>query len=124
MPEQWVGLAEAIRALREELTTAIETAKGEVLRFGLGPVEMEFLLEVKKDAGGQAGVRFGVISLGAKGRDVVGIDASSEVVLDTERRTGQSPLMSDRSSFAGVATVRLWGSGCRCLSCSSIKLLS
>jgi len=47
MPEQWVGLAEAIRALREELTTAIETAKGEVLRFGLGPVEMEFLLEVK-----------------------------------------------------------------------------
>jgi hypothetical protein len=91
MPEQWVGLAEAIRALREELTTAIETAKGEVLRFGLGPVEMEFLLEVKKDAGGQAGVRFGVISLGAKGRDVVGIDASSEVVLDTERRTGAVP---------------------------------
>jgi len=32
-----------------------------------------------------------VISLGAKGRDVVGIDASSEVVLDTERRTGAVP---------------------------------
>jgi NTP-dependent ternary system trypsin peptidase co-occuring protein len=65
-----------------------------VLRFELGPVGMEFLLEVKKDVGGQAGVKFGVISVG-QGQHIFGIDASSEVVLDAKRRTRAVPLMSD-----------------------------
>jgi len=37
------------------------------LRFGLGPVEMEFLLEVTREGGGEAGVRFGLVTIGAKG---------------------------------------------------------
>ena len=95
MAEQWVGLAEAIRALREELTTAIKTAEGEVLRFELGPVEMEFLLEVKKDAGGQAGVRFGVISLGGKANMASGSTHRVKLSLTPKDALGQSPLMSD-----------------------------
>jgi hypothetical protein len=42
MAEQWVSLAEAIRALREELTTAITATADVVLRFELRPVEMGF----------------------------------------------------------------------------------
>lgn len=95
MAEQWVGLAEAIRALREELTTAIKTGKDEVLRFELGPVEMEFLLEVKKDAGADAGVRFGVISLGGKAGMSSGSTHRVKLSLTPKDTRGQSPLMSD-----------------------------
>jgi hypothetical protein len=95
MAEQWVGLAEAIRALRQELTTAINTAKDEVLRFELGPVEMEFLLEVKKDAGGDAGVRFGVISLGGKANMSSGSTHRLKLSLTPKDALGQSPMMSD-----------------------------
>ena len=95
MAEQWVGLAEAIRALREELTAAIKTGKGEVLRFELGPVEMEFLLEVKKDGGGDAGVRFGVISLGGKAGIASGSTHRVKLSLTAKDALGQSPLLSD-----------------------------
>lgn len=95
MADQWVGLAEAIRALREELTTAMTTGKDEVLRFELGPVEMEFLLEVRKDAGGDAGVRFGVISVGGKANVSSGSTHRVQLSLTPKDALGQSPLMSD-----------------------------
>ena len=95
MAEQWVGLAEAVRALREELTTAMRTAKGEVLRFELGPVEMEFLLEVKKDVGAQGGVRFYVVSLGAKANMSSGSTHRVKLSLTPKDALGQSPLISD-----------------------------
>jgi hypothetical protein len=62
-----VGLADAIRALRAELTAAMAEGEGEQLRFKAGPVEMEFGLEVTKEAGGEAGVKFWVVTLGGKG---------------------------------------------------------
>ena len=95
MAEQWVGLAEAVRALREELTTAMKTAAGEVLRFELGPVEMEFLLEVKKDAGGQGGVRFGVISLGGNASMSSGSTHRVKLSLTPKDALGQSFVMAD-----------------------------
>jgi hypothetical protein len=67
MEQGWVGLADAVRALRSELTAAIGEAKGERLRFALDGVEMEFLLEVRKEASAEAGVKFWVINVGGKG---------------------------------------------------------
>jgi hypothetical protein len=67
MPEGLVGLADAIRELRRELTQAMAEGHGQQVRFELGPVEMEFLLEISKAAEGDAGVRFWVVSLGGKG---------------------------------------------------------
>jgi hypothetical protein len=67
MESGWVGLAEAVQVLREELTVAMENAEGESLRFELGPVEMEFAVTVRKEGGGSAGVQLGVVSIGAKG---------------------------------------------------------
>lgn len=67
MAEQWVGLSDAIRALRAELTGAMAEGAGEELRFELGPVEMEFLLEVQREAAGEAGVKFWVVNIGGKG---------------------------------------------------------
>ena len=62
-----VGLAEAIRSLRAELSLAMQHGAGEEIRFRVGPVELEFLLEVTQEAGIEGGVRFYVVSLGGKG---------------------------------------------------------
>ncbi len=64
--EQWVGFSDAVRALRSELTRAMAEGEGQRLQFELGDVEMEFLLEIKKEGSGEAGVKFWVISLGGK----------------------------------------------------------
>ena len=52
-----VGLAEAIRSLRAELSLAMQHGTGEDIRFRVGPVELEFLLEVTQEAGAEGGVR-------------------------------------------------------------------
>jgi Trypsin-co-occurring domain 2 len=61
------GLAETIKALRAELTTAMESGEHEALRFQVGSVELEVTLAITREGGVDGGVRFGVISFGAKG---------------------------------------------------------
>lgn len=67
MAEVAAGLSDAITSIRGELTRAVASGEGEDIRFRLGPVELEFELEARKDAGATAGVRFWVISAAAKG---------------------------------------------------------
>jgi hypothetical protein len=59
-------LASTIRSLRTELVEAMRQAEGEALRFELGSVELELLVEVQKATSGQGGVRFWVVSLGGE----------------------------------------------------------
>jgi len=44
------------RGTGREIVAAVR--EGEYLRFGLGPIELEFHLEVSRKAGGQAGIAF------------------------------------------------------------------
>ncbi len=67
MPEVVAGLSDAISAIRSELTKAMNSAAESDIRFRLGPVELEFEIEARKDAGADAGVRFWVLSAGVKG---------------------------------------------------------
>jgi hypothetical protein len=67
VPEPWVGLSDAIAALRAELVTAIAAGQSEALHFELGPVELEFTVDVRKDGGADAGIRWGVVSFGVNG---------------------------------------------------------
>jgi hypothetical protein len=62
-----VPLASAIEALRGELVAALDAGEGEEVRFALGPVELEFQVELSREAGGEAGVKFWVVALGGKG---------------------------------------------------------
>jgi len=63
-----LGLVEAIDALRRDLVVAQRKAEDEkTLRFRLGPVEMEFLVEVTKEGKGEAGVKFWVVNVSAGG---------------------------------------------------------
>lgn len=61
-----VGLADAIRALRSELGNAVAEGKDQDIRFRLGPVEMEFQLEVEKKVGGGGGIKFWVVTIGGQ----------------------------------------------------------
>ncbi len=93
--EQWVGLADAIAALRAELTTAMTDGADAALQFELGPVEMEFLLEVQREAGGKAGVKFWVVSLGGKGAVTSGSTHRVTLSLTPKDRSGRSPRIRD-----------------------------
>jgi Trypsin-co-occurring domain 2 len=67
MPEMLlIGLQEAISSLRAELSAAMEEGEGERLRFRLGPVELEFTMGVTREAGAEGGVKWWVVSFGAK----------------------------------------------------------
>src|SRR6266852_4325525 len=68
MDDMAVGLADAIAALRKELTAAMTAGQDEDVRFRLGPVELEFELDVKRDAKAKGGVKFWVVSVEARAR--------------------------------------------------------
>lgn len=53
--QAWTGLADAITAIRAELTAAIEPDAG--LRFRAGLVELEFTVDVHTDGNGKVQVR-------------------------------------------------------------------
>lgn len=95
MSEQPLGLADAVRALRSELTTVMEEGREEALRFELGPVEMEFLLEVQREAGGAADVKFWVINLGGKSSVTRGSTHRVTLALNPRDAAGRSPQISD-----------------------------
>jgi hypothetical protein len=69
--ENSLSLREFIAGLRAELKAAhhdaeqSETADGP--RFAVGPVNVEFTMTAKKEAGAKGGVRFYVFELGASG---------------------------------------------------------
>lgn len=71
--DDWVDLADAVRVVREQLDAARVTGAGESTRFEVGGVEIEFAVEVTKDARAEGGVRLGVVSFGAAG----GVSAAS-----------------------------------------------
>ena len=62
-----IDLSETIQALRAELAKAAAMAVGQEIHFPVGQVELEFHVGVTKDIEGNAGVKFWVVELGAKG---------------------------------------------------------
>ena len=67
MTMQDVPLGEAIAAVRSELTLALVVGQAEDIRFRVGAVELEFTVDVKREAGGTGGVKLWVVSLEGKG---------------------------------------------------------
>ena len=49
--EPWAELGEAVGAIRDQLQQAMEEGAGKALAFRAGPVELEFSVEVRKEAG-------------------------------------------------------------------------
>jgi hypothetical protein len=62
-----IPLAKAIEDLRSELLSAVSEGKGKELRFKLKPVELELSVEISWSGDVNAGVKFWIVELGAKG---------------------------------------------------------
>jgi hypothetical protein len=60
-------IAEAIEELRAQLTAVQAGSADARLHFAVTEVEMEFLVTVSKGGGGNAGIRLGLVSVGADG---------------------------------------------------------
>lgn len=89
-------MADAVRALRSELTAAMAEAEGQRLQFELDSVEMEFLLEVRKEGEAEAGIKFWVICVGAKGGVSSGSTHRVKLALSPKDIvTGSKPQIAD-----------------------------
>jgi hypothetical protein len=69
-PEATVGLSEALIALRQELITAWKEGEGpgQRMRFRVPePIELTIQAAVSKNLGGEAGIKWWLLTLGAKG---------------------------------------------------------
>jgi Trypsin-co-occurring domain 2 len=63
-----IGLEEAIRAVRQELTSAMAAAADEAIRFKVKSVQLEFQAVVTREAEAAGKVRFYVVDLGGGGK--------------------------------------------------------
>ena len=92
-----IGLAEAVRGVRTELRAAMAEGEDERLRFDVGEVEMEFAVEVRRDAAVQGGVQVWVVNLGGSaGRSSTATHRLRVTLTPTDVRTGRSPRIADR----------------------------
>lgn len=57
-----IELSRAVAVLREELLTAVASGAEQDLVFGVGPIEMEFTIELRTDAKAKAGFKAWVVS--------------------------------------------------------------
>lgn len=92
----WVGLAEAIAAVRAELTAAMAAGAGAPIRFTVEPVELDLNVEVHTGAKADGGVRIGVVSIGASGeRSSTSTHRLTVRLQPVDPTTGRSPLIAD-----------------------------
>lgn len=65
MPQP-IGLKELIQGLRRELNQTLIAPKPGEVRFELGDIELTLQLEVERSNGGEGGLNFSVLTLGAE----------------------------------------------------------
>jgi Trypsin-co-occurring domain 2 len=63
-----LGLAEVVQSLRAELYEAMVAGAGQVVRFRVGAVDLEFQVEVSREGGIGGKIRFWVVEAGGEGK--------------------------------------------------------
>jgi hypothetical protein len=90
-------VTEAIEQLRSQLLAVQEGGRESNMRFVVTEVEMEFLLEVRREGGASGGVRLGLVSIGADGKLSRGTSHTLKLKLDVrDRESGDQAIVSDR----------------------------
>jgi hypothetical protein len=64
MSDEFVPLADAVRSLRAELIEAAEAGADQLIRFGVGPIDLEFQVVAKREGGPNGKVKFGLLGMG------------------------------------------------------------
>ena len=73
MPNELLPLAEAVRSLRAQIIEATEIGSGDLVRFELGPIELEFTLVATREGATSAKIEFKLLGLGT------GIDGEAKI---------------------------------------------
>ncbi len=94
MEEAAIDLGEAIRSLRAELSSAMAQGEGQDLRFRVGPVELEFDVQVSREAGAEGGVKFWVVSAGAKATTGTATTHRVKIALQPQTADGKDVAVS------------------------------
>ncbi|MFD7516786.1 trypco2 family protein [Streptomyces niveus] len=92
--EFYVGLADAVRAVRAELQAAMADGAGEDLRFEVGPVEVEFAIDLRKERWSEANAKVLVLSLGTKGSAAMSRTHRLCFTLHLRDALGNTPLVN------------------------------
>ena len=66
MAEQMIPLSDVVAALRTEILSAVDESGDSELKFRLGPVDVEFTVVVKKEAGADGKLKFSILGIGAE----------------------------------------------------------
>lgn len=90
-----IGLREAIRSLRAELSAAMVEGEGQDLRFRVGPVELEFEVQVSREAGAEGSVKFWVVSAGAKATRGTATTHRVKIALQPQTPDGKDVAVSE-----------------------------
>lgn len=109
MADDGIELADAVQAVRDELITAAGRATGQEVVFELGDIELEFTVELRKEAGGGLKVKAYVLEAGADGR--AGRTRTHRVAVTLkalDARTGQPWKVANESRGSAA---RFGGSG-------------
>jgi hypothetical protein len=91
--EARIPLARAIEDLRSELLAAVASGKNQPLQFRLKPIELELKLAVTREAGTNAGVKFWVLDIGAKGTIADAATHTLKLVLEPVGKDGKSEFL-------------------------------
>jgi hypothetical protein len=91
-------LAAVVESLRAELTKALAKGEGEEVRFRLGPVELEFQVQVSGEVGAEAGVKFWVVAVGGSASQSSASTHTLRLVLHPTDRGGGDLTVGERDS--------------------------
>ena len=95
--EAWMGLAEAIGAIRAELQQAARDGAGQEIQFRTGPVEIEFAVDMKKDGEARAKVLVLPFSAEAKASRSKGTTSRVKLTLQPVDTEGADRRIADDS---------------------------
>ncbi|MDT9682806.1 trypco2 family protein [Streptomyces sp. TRM76323] len=85
-----IGLGDAVAALRDDLMEAVRRGEGREVTFDVGPIEMEFLVELRQEARAKAGFRAWVVTADAEGAAARG--RSHRIMVTLTPRRGGGPV--------------------------------
>ncbi|MFC8874191.1 trypco2 family protein [Streptomyces ardesiacus] len=88
--EPWVGLSDAVRGIRYELDSALDDGEGERILFELGPIEMEFSVDMREDRSAKAGVKVWVLNASAGGGNGTTATNRLKVILNPVTKDGKA----------------------------------
>jgi hypothetical protein len=101
-----IELADAVAAVRDELMVAAARGAGSDVEFVVGPIELEFAVEMRRDAKVKAGFKAWLISADAEGGLAQGRTHKVKLTLTPKKPGGTDLLVAgDQARPAGPGDV-------------------